>query len=93
MAFKDLIEATEIPDTEDTGSQLRTKIELFQKVTSEFVEITEGMSTCIKYFKAFIACVPREAIWSRTKPWVIGMIEKFVNDKIIDAEKLIIDYV
>lgn len=93
MAFKELIVATEIPETEDISSQLKTKVDMFQTVTSQFVEITEGMSTCLKYFKALIRCIPREATWSRTKPWILGMIEKFINDKIIDAEKLIIDYV
>lgn len=93
MAFKDLIEATEIPETEDISSQLKTKVDFFQTVTSQFVEITEGMATCLRYFKALIACIPRAASWTRTKPWIIGMIEKFINDKIIDAEKLIIDYV
>ena len=93
MAFKELIEATEIPESEDIVTQLKTKVVLFEKVTSEFVEMTEGMATCIKYFKALVGCLPRDATWAKVKPWYIGMIEKFINDKIIDAEKLIVDYV
>lgn len=93
MAFKELVEATDIAETEDIATLLKAKVDLFQRVTSEFVEITEGMGTCIKYFKTLISCIPRDAKWTKAKPWVNSMIEKFVNDKIIEAEKLIIEYV
>jgi hypothetical protein len=93
MAFKDYIMSIEINEPDNPKILLPNKVDMFSKVTAEFVDITEGMNTSFKYFKKLIDCLPLKVNWPSARQWIVNMIEKFINDKIIDAENLIIDYV
>lgn len=96
MSFKEYLTSIELLEADDVAKMLPSRIEIFEKVTSEFIEITESLKTCFRYFNELTNCLRgkgRQVLWQNAKNWMCEMIDKFVTDKIIDAEKLIIENV
>lgn len=96
MSFKDYLASIELMEIDDVTKILPGRIEIFEKVTSEFIDISESLKTCFKYFNELTNCLRRkgrQVSWQSAKTWICEMIDKFITDKIIDAEKLIIENV
>jgi translation initiation factor 2B subunit (eIF-2B alpha/beta/delta family) len=91
-SFKEFLENTELSANEDASRALRTKVEFFKKVTSEFVETTEAMENWFKYINSIIVCLPARVDWPDARAWILKMVDKFIMDKIIDAEAFIIEF-
>ena len=91
-SFKEFLANIDISLTDDARRVLTTKVDVFKKVTAEFVETSEAMENWFKYINSIIACLPNRVHWPDAKGWLESMADKFISDKIIDAETFIIDF-
>lgn len=72
---------------------LKRRLESFEKLTSEFIEVTEPMSTYFKYINSLIECIPEGRNWQEARKWFCAMVNKFVTEKVVDSHPMIVDYV
>lgn len=91
--FKDYLLSTELQKSE--VRLLQRKLETFKKLTSEFCEITEPLEAYFKHMNSLIVKIREfpDLDWAVSKKWIEEKVEKFVADKVFDAQPIIIEYV
>lgn len=68
---------------------LEKKIKLYQEVCREFDEGSEGLETAFKNVFFSLSCLPIDVKSKNARNWLIKQIDKFISEKIVDAETFI----
>ena len=93
QALKNFLRGYTCPAKKQVIRDLKSKIEVFERICGEFGQLGEGLQTAFKNVYFSIGCLPVGVEDKKAARWLIKMVDQFLSQNIIDAETFIINHV